>query len=151
MKVIKGDLIKLAKEGRFDVIIHGVNCQGVMGSGIAKQIRYEFPEAYLSYRHECQHGHGILGHVDYCPIPGLSQPLMVVNAFTQDKYGRDRRYVSYYALRQCFKKIAFAFADKRIGYPKIGADRGDGDWDKIRTIIDEELQGMDHVYVEYDR
>lgn len=26
MKIIKGDLIKLALDGKFDVIIHGCNC-----------------------------------------------------------------------------------------------------------------------------
>jgi len=33
--VIEGDLIKLALEGRFDVISHGCNCFCTMGAGIA--------------------------------------------------------------------------------------------------------------------
>ena len=32
---VKGDLIALAKEGKFDVIAHGCNCFNVMGAGIA--------------------------------------------------------------------------------------------------------------------
>lgn len=46
MNVIKGDLIKLALDGRFDVIVHGCNCQCAMGAGIAKSIKETFPEAY---------------------------------------------------------------------------------------------------------
>ena len=46
MKTIKGDLIKLALDGRFDVIIHGCNCYCTMGAGIAKAIKNIFPEAY---------------------------------------------------------------------------------------------------------
>lgn len=38
MKVITGNLIKLAINGDFDVIIHGCNCFCKMGAGIAKQI-----------------------------------------------------------------------------------------------------------------
>lgn len=33
-----------------NIIMHGCNCQGVMGSGIAKQIKLLFPEAYEHYR-----------------------------------------------------------------------------------------------------
>jgi O-acetyl-ADP-ribose deacetylase (regulator of RNase III) len=46
MKVTEGDLIKKAKEGEFDLIVHGCNCFCTMGGGIAKGIKREFPEAY---------------------------------------------------------------------------------------------------------
>ena len=39
MKIIKGDLIKLALQGEFDVIVHGCNCFCTMGAGIAKSIK----------------------------------------------------------------------------------------------------------------
>ncbi|MGB8811102.1 MAG: hypothetical protein WCD17_17270 [Acinetobacter calcoaceticus] len=47
MNIINDDLIDLAKNGNFDVIIHGCNCFCTMGAGIAKVIKQEFPEAYL--------------------------------------------------------------------------------------------------------
>lgn len=47
MKVIEGDLIKLAKDGHFDVIVHGCNCFNAMGAGIALQIKRNFKKAYL--------------------------------------------------------------------------------------------------------
>ena len=39
MNKIKGDLIKFAINGKFDVIIHGCNCFCTMGAGIAKTIK----------------------------------------------------------------------------------------------------------------
>ena len=45
MQVVKGDLIKLALQKEFDVIIHGCNCQCAMGAGIAKAIKDTFTEA----------------------------------------------------------------------------------------------------------
>ena len=45
MKIIEGDLIQLALDGEFDLIIHGCNCFCSMGAGIAKSIREIFPEA----------------------------------------------------------------------------------------------------------
>jgi len=42
VKEIDGDLIKLAKEGKFDVIAHGCNCFCTMGAGIAPQMAKAF-------------------------------------------------------------------------------------------------------------
>jgi O-acetyl-ADP-ribose deacetylase (regulator of RNase III) len=39
---IQGDLIRLAKQGTFDVITHGCNCFCTMGAGIAPQMANEF-------------------------------------------------------------------------------------------------------------
>ncbi|HUV50462.1 MAG TPA: hypothetical protein VMW78_05525 [Anaerolineae bacterium] len=46
MRIIKGDLLKLAIDKEFDIIIHGCNCYCTMGAGIAKAIRDTFPEAW---------------------------------------------------------------------------------------------------------
>ena len=32
-----------------DIICHQVNCQGVMGSGVAKEVRERFPNVYEQY------------------------------------------------------------------------------------------------------
>lgn len=40
------------------VICHQVNCQGVMGSGIAKEIRNRFPTAYTEFRKSFLSGKG---------------------------------------------------------------------------------------------
>lgn len=39
---IKGDLIELAKQGKFDVIAHGCNCFCTMGAGIAVPMKVAF-------------------------------------------------------------------------------------------------------------
>tara|TARA_R110000822_G_scaffold11613_4_gene42252 strand:- start:1226 stop:1822 length:597 start_codon:yes stop_codon:yes gene_type:complete len=39
---IEGDLIRLAKQGKFDVITHGCNCFCTMGAGIAPQMADAF-------------------------------------------------------------------------------------------------------------
>ena len=48
MKEIKGDLIKFAQEGKFDVIVHGCNSFCRMGSGIAPQMKNAFPGVWLA-------------------------------------------------------------------------------------------------------
>jgi hypothetical protein len=39
---IQGNLITLALQGKFDVIVHGANCHSVMGAGLAPQMAKVF-------------------------------------------------------------------------------------------------------------
>jgi len=154
MKKIKGNLITLAKEGHFDVIIHGCNCFHTMNSGIAKSIREEWPQAYTADVNTFEKGdESKLGKISMCGVNDES--LLIFNAYTQYRFGRDKRHVDYGALRNAFGIISvslrhFDMTELRIGYPKIGAGLGGGDWCKIEVIIDEALEGLDHTLVEFD-
>jgi O-acetyl-ADP-ribose deacetylase (regulator of RNase III) len=68
MTVITGDLLKLALEGRFDVIVHGCNCQCAMGKGIALSIKNEFPEAYQADQQTSKGGRAKLGTITFATI-----------------------------------------------------------------------------------
>ena len=47
------------------------------------------------------------------------------------------------------RAVKSRFPGKRIGYPKIGPGLAGGDWEIIRLLIEEELAGEDHTYVEF--
>ena len=82
MKTIKGDLIKLAKDDNFDVIVHGCNCLHIMGAGIAKQIKHHFPSAYLADLKTPYHDQSKLGTISYTTVKTNSnKPLVVVNGY----------------------------------------------------------------------
>ena len=63
---VEGDLITLAKEGKFDVITHGCNCFCTMGAGIAPQMAKEFGvnEFYLELP-IMEGDHNKLGCIDF--------------------------------------------------------------------------------------
>lgn len=143
MKVIHGDLLALAKQGQFDVIIHGCNCDCMMGAGIAKQIREVFPGAYTADKDTRHLGDAKLGTVSYVAVNGV----VVANAYTQLRPGSGT--LSYKAIRSCFQRIREDYNGYRFGYPRIGAGIAGGDWDTIAAIINEELAGEDHTLVEY--
>jgi len=150
MKYITGDLVKMAKDGKFDVIVQGCNCFCKMGSGIAKQIREEFPNAWEADQCTIEGDKGKLGTISVDMSHSDDGPI-VINAYTQFNYGYDgKRYVKYKALRRAFFLIKENFGDKKIGIPKIGAGLAGGDWWKIERIIDEEMDGSDLTCVVYD-
>jgi O-acetyl-ADP-ribose deacetylase (regulator of RNase III) len=149
MKKVKGDLIKLAKSGYFDLIVQGCNCFCTMNSGIAKTIKAEFPEAFEVDQYTKKGDKEKLGSYSFVEILIDDKKLIVVNAYTQFNYGKSGIYVSYDALREVFKKIKKNFSGKKIGYPAIGAGLAGGNWEKIYSIICEELNNEDHTFVEY--
>lgn len=151
MKTIKGDLIKLALQGNFEVIIHGCNCFNTMGSGIAKQIRSELPEAWGADQRTVKGDKRKLGWGTRAIIERPEITFTVVNGYTQYKYGTDRMHVDYKAVRSLFKIVKKNFSGKRIAYPMIGAGLAGGDWEVISTIINEELEGEDHTLVLFEK
>ena len=147
MKTVKGDLIELAKQGEFDVIVHGCNCFCSFGAGIAKSIKQNFPQAYKADLQTTKGDRKKLGSCTGAFIPLLK--LTVVNAYIQYRYGRDKRHADYDAIRKCMRYIAEHYAGLRIGLPKIGAGLAGGDWEKIKSIIAEEMSECDVTIVEY--
>jgi O-acetyl-ADP-ribose deacetylase (regulator of RNase III) len=169
---IQGDLIELAKEGKFDVISHGCNCFCVMGAGIAPQMAKAF--GCDKYQYESTEFKGNihkLGTINwgssyvkpgeeivYYTVNKSNQLLIddgfkrvqVVNSYTQYNYTGSNN-LDYEALALCMRKINHAFKGKHIGLPQIGAGLGGGDWNKIKEIIQRELKDCVITVVIYNK
>jgi len=149
MKTVKGDLIELAQQGKFDVIAHGCNCMCDMGAGIAKQIKKVFPAAYKVDQQTSKGDRDKLGTCTAATCETKNGTIEVVNAYTQYDFRGKGVLVDYDAVRSCMKWIKSHYAGKRIGLPKIGAGMARGDWNKISNIIAEELAGEDITVVQF--
>ncbi len=149
MKTIKGDLIKLALEGKFDIIIHGCNCFCTMGAGIAKAIKSEFPEAFKADQITEKGDKSKLGIFTQATTTRSGHPITVINAYTQFNYRGKGIKADYDAIRKIFKKLKSEFPGKRFGFPLIGAGLAGGDWKVISEIISEELQGENYTLVKF--
>lgn len=139
MKYVEGNLIELAKKGNFDIIVHGCNIFHTMGSGIAAQLRKEFPEVYKADVLNSPYGDPLkLG----CFTQTLVEPyrfnqFAVVNLYTQGSFGSTGVHVDYDAIRRGFMGIRCTYGPyKKFGIPQIGAGLGGGDWKVIEEIID---------------
>ncbi len=126
------------------ILVHGCNSHGVMGSGLAWSVREKYPKAFEVYHAHCENFRknlnipSILGDVVECEI---NDDLIIMNAITQENFGRDdKMYVDYSAIYECFKKVLATTQEKypllTVNYPLIGAGLGGGDWAIISDIID---------------
>jgi O-acetyl-ADP-ribose deacetylase (regulator of RNase III) len=135
-----GDMFShVFQEHQPKIFVHGCNAQGVMGSGVAYQIKRRFPFAYRLYT-ETHELNGLqVGSIVVANNNDLN--CIVINAITQKYYGRDsnRVYVDYYAVEKCMKSINLLFEGwntPEVVMPKIGCGLANGDWKIISNIIE---------------
>ena len=126
------------------IIGHGVNCQGVMGSGVARDLRLRYPRIFDSYVAKCnelsKNMSLLLGNVDFVDI--IEDDLIVANMFTQEYYGKDGKvYASPLAIYQSLLRVILKAIDKKLDIyiPQIGCGLGGLSWDNTVLPFIEEL------------
>lgn len=132
----QGDLLALAEEGKFDIIVHGCNCKNTMGSGIAKQIKDRYPEAY---RADTEYSKNIL---PYHRLGNFSRAKVgsftIINAYTQYDYlPRGQDHFEYASFAVILQKLAHYWGDYNFGFPYIGMGLAGGDSDRIFDMLEE--------------
>lgn len=143
----QGDVLRV----KVGIILHGCNAQGVMGSGVARQLRDVYPDIYteyLAHLSKFKSARDALGSVN---IVQVTDKLFVGNLITQEYYGREpgKRYVSYDAIAECFasKHLVNNFETVNIPY-LIGAGLGGGSEAVIRSIIDTSaIKNINYFYL----
>jgi O-acetyl-ADP-ribose deacetylase (regulator of RNase III) len=155
IEIVKGCLFKGFENNEFNLLCHQVNCCGVMGSGVALEVKNRFPNAYESYKTLCNNAEvSLLGEIqrvviaDYTQVPKGKAwwSKDVVNIFGQSHYGNNGRYTNYGALGKAFTALSYGLTQASeeaamdydtLGFPyKFGCDRGGADWDIILEMID---------------
>lgn len=133
IRYVTGDLLGAPQK----VIVHGTNNKGIMGSGVARQIRERWPNVYEVYA--LKHKVFGLNLGDIIPV-GTIDGKIIINAVTQDGFGSDgKRYVDYMAVERCFSAINDKVGNwevNEIAFPFIGAGLGGGDWKIIEQILE---------------
>jgi O-acetyl-ADP-ribose deacetylase (regulator of RNase III) len=128
-----GDLLN----SKANYICHQVNCMGVMGSGVAKQVKERFPKVFGEYSILCRDS-AIEKLLGGCQIVPISEKQSFVNLFGQGNYGRDgKQYTDYNAIREAMVSLSYQIKEKEsVAFPyKMSSDRGGADWEVIEKMI----------------
>lgn len=131
------------------VVAHGVNCQGKMGSGVAKAIRARWPIVFERYEPICNNidrKSDLLGLAHIVNVGECVNGLFVANCFTQFYYGNDgKRYADVQAVRESLESaIDFALgADLPLYMVKIGCKLGGLDWEtEVKPVVETLYQNV---------
>lgn len=153
---IKGSIFDVGAQ----VIVHQVNCMGVMGSGVAKQVRDRFPSIFIAYHHAVKTlDHNCLGG---CLVVEAKPGLRIANLFGQYYYrgfkeddlylvdefwkqpefdkqtGEAIRFTNYEAFWNGLVRLKEELRPEeiKIAFPyNIGCDRGGANWGVIKVMI----------------
>lgn len=133
----------------FGVICHQVNCQGVMGAGLAKQLLSKWPQVkqdYINFIENTKRQYSyeytpkvLLGKVVYTRV---SDSITVASIFGQENYGRNRGivYTDYYALETGIRLVVDTAIRNNLGpitVPfQIGCGLANGNWADVVTRIE---------------
>lgn len=133
IEIINGNIF----ESDADIICHQVNTHGVMGAGIALQIKEKFPDVYEVYKEKCKefskYDINPLGHVLYCRTKYSN--VIIANLFSQIGMSTD-----YNAMKNCLRSIYNDCKkyNESVAIPyKIGCGIAGGDWNKVYDMIEE--------------
>ena len=138
MNIIEQNILEVT--GDF-VICHQVNCKGVMGGGLALQIRNKWPHVYDTYLaktdwrlHDCQ----IVEITGWSP-GDIDNSQYVANLAGQHDHDSSVPQTDTIALEDALR-VARDFADANgltlyIPY-MMGCGLAGGDWEKVSTIIE---------------
>lgn len=141
------DLLKIDK----GIICHQTNCIGVMGGGIALQIRNKWPNVYKQYVNECEPFKNdpryLLGHVQDILI---NDKLVIANCFGQifPGHGLMTDYDAWDKILDKLRDLRNYF-HLDLHFPwMIGCGLAGGNWDVMfKKLYDKFNDGNDITYI----
>lgn len=137
LNVVGGDLLRQ----QTGILVHQVNARGVMGAGLARQLRGAYPAVWKDYRESFESGRLSLGTAVFSQV---KEGLWVASVVGQDGYGRQGAHTDYEALRSGLRLVRrfSRLAGLPVFVPYLlGCGLAGGDWMRVSEIIGQVLPG----------
>lgn len=140
IKYQRGDIF----ESNAQVIVNTVNCQGVMGKGLALAFKQRYPAMFSVYQQECKSGRLRIGR----PSLYKESAPWILNFPTKDTWKANSK------IEYLEKGLEYFIANyKRAGitsvaFPKLGAQNGKLSWDDVGPLMAKYLSSLEiDVYI----
>ena len=147
-------------ESKVDIIAHQVNCQGIMGGGLALQIKNKWPKVFKSYSDFVNKSVIDMGGrarsflLGACQVVQISSNFGIANLFGQYDIGNGRQ-TDYEALFKSLCSLRKKMLDLRltsVAFPlKLGCGLAGGNWNIVSALIKDAFDGsgVSIIFVEY--
>lgn len=127
LTVVTGDLF----DDDAQALVNAVNCQGVMGAGVALEFRHRFPLNYLAYQRACQRGDVRPGRV----LAHREAGRWVINVPTKRNW-RDRSTMEDVRLGiEALVEELGALRLQSVALPALGCGLGGLPWSEVRSVL----------------
>jgi O-acetyl-ADP-ribose deacetylase (regulator of RNase III) len=120
-----------------EALVNPVNTVGVMGAGLAAQVKHTFPVIFREYKDACQRGGLRIGFV--IAHPTGTHPRYIIS-FPTKQHWRDPSKLEWIdrglmSLRQTVEELNI----RSVAIPPLGCGLGGLAWPDVRELIDKRL------------
>jgi len=137
---LKGDIF----DSKAHVIVNTVNCEGVMGKGLALAFKEKYPAMFATYQQDCKTRKLRIGR----PTLYKASIPWILNFPTKDHWRPPSK------LEYLEKGLEYLVANyqkagiQSIAFPKLGAQNGKLSWDDVGPLMAKHLSQLDiDVYI----
>jgi O-acetyl-ADP-ribose deacetylase (regulator of RNase III) len=119
-------------------IVNTVNCDGVMGKGLALEVKRRFPEAFQKYQEICKRGQMQVGKLQL--IRTVSP--WVLN-FPTKNHWRGKSQLDY--IEKGLRKFISTYKRRgitSIAFPPLGCGSGGLQWEDVRPLMEKYLSKL---------
>ncbi len=130
---VSGDLFTSSAQ----VLVNPVNCEGVMGRGLAVEFKCRWPSMFVVYQEACRTGACAIGRPWVC----WSTFPIIVCFPTKDSW-RSPSQLSYIdaGLERLVEYIPRFIHS--LAFPKLGTGNGGLSWEEVQPVMERYLSGL---------
>jgi O-acetyl-ADP-ribose deacetylase (regulator of RNase III) len=136
----RGDIF----EANTQAIVNPVNCEGIMGKGLALEFKKRYPDMFSAYQHDCKTGRLRIGRPT---LYSKSEP-WILNFPTKNTWKANAK------LEYVEKGLEYFVTNYKnagitsIAFPKLGTQNGKLTWDDVGPLMVRYLSRTDiNVYI----
>lgn len=134
-----------------DAIVHQANCFVTMNSGVARAIKDKYPEAFVADFRTKSGDKSKLGTFSWAKT---GDNKIIYNMYSQFDFGyQGNKFTDYDAIKKGLTSVKSHLTSMKgqnatLALPYLmGCDRGGGDWNVVRQIIEDIFSDKDGINV----
>jgi O-acetyl-ADP-ribose deacetylase (regulator of RNase III) len=143
IRLVNGNLL----EANVDAIVNTVNTVGIMGKGIALQFKRAYPDNFTYYSKACREGRVKIGTVLVYETSQIGKPKYIINFPTKRHWRGSSRLGDIRSGLVDLAREIRRLGIESIAVPPLGCGNGGLQWEEVRPLIVEALEGLDGLDV----
>ncbi len=129
-------------------LVNPINCQGVMGKGLALQFRKRFPRMYEHYCHDCRSVRVRPGTIHVFANQPHGTPRRILNFPTKDNWRQPSRLEYIQTGLDHLTTLCTPLQIESIAIPPLGCGLGGLRWSDVQPLIDRAARSLPNVQFE---